>query len=82
MKRFWILLLALVVLAGVSTSTQAEESTTAYVGAKIIPIVGDDIERGVLIVKGGKIVEVRATDDRHPVGPADRHRPADRRHLG
>ncbi|MCA9249606.1 MAG: amidohydrolase family protein [Phycisphaerales bacterium] len=64
MKRFWILLLALVVLAGVSTSTQAEESTTAYVGAKIIPIVGDDIERGVLIVKGGKIVEVRATDDR------------------
>jgi len=45
-------------------SAAAQDVLTAYVGAKIIPIVGDEIDQGVLITKGGKIVEVRSTDDR------------------
>jgi imidazolonepropionase-like amidohydrolase len=64
MNRFLILLFSFAVCLGVTNATHAEESATAYVGAKIIPIVGDEIERGVLIVKNGKIVEVRTTDDR------------------
>ena len=36
----------------------AQTSPTAYVGAKILPITGDPIENGVLVVQDGKILAV------------------------
>ncbi len=63
MKRFWIPVLAWIMC--IVPSAMAQESATAFVGARIIPIVGEEIESGVLIVKDGKIAEVRATDDRN-----------------
>lgn len=36
----------------------AQDASIAFVNAKIIPIVGQPIDKGVLIVKGGKIVAV------------------------
>ena len=63
------LLLALLLSAITVCATSAAETTRAFTGAKIIPIDGDEIESGVLIVRGGKIIAV---------GPADKVRiPAD-----
>lgn len=52
-------------LAGVSlavilltASARAQEAVTAFVNAKIIPIAGPVVERGVLVVKAGRIVAV------------------------
>ena len=39
-------------------SASAQETPTAFVNARIIPIVGQPIERGVLIVHNGKITAV------------------------
>ncbi|MFN3329517.1 MAG: hypothetical protein ACK419_01155, partial [Pyrinomonadaceae bacterium] len=39
-------------------SAVAQEKPTAFVNAKIIPIVGQPIERGVLLIQNGKIVAV------------------------
>ncbi|MCH7728207.1 MAG: amidohydrolase, partial [Planctomycetes bacterium] len=62
-------LLALLLSAITGCATAAAETTRAFTGAKIIPIDGDEIESGVLIVRGGKIIAV---------GPADKVRiPAD-----
>jgi len=36
----------------------AQEKPIAYTGARIIPIVGDEIENGVIVVQGGKIIAV------------------------
>lgn len=38
-------------------------STRAFVGARIIPIVGADIERGTLVITDGKISAVGSVDD-------------------
>src|SRR5688572_12961960 len=40
----------------------AEEPVTAFTGARILPISGDPIESGTLVIRGGKI---------EAVGPAD-----------
>ncbi len=45
-----------VILPVVAASGQ--ENPIAFVGAKIIPIVGEPIDRGVLVVSGGKITAV------------------------
>lgn len=34
---------------------RAQEAPVAFVGARVIPIAGDPIERGVVVVQGGKI---------------------------
>jgi imidazolonepropionase-like amidohydrolase len=47
-------------------------STRAFVGARIIPIVGADIERGTLVITDGKISAVGSVDD--VVIPADAER--------
>lgn len=39
-------------------SVVAQEKLTAFVNAKIIPIVGQPIEKGVLLIQNGKIVAV------------------------
>ncbi len=55
MKR--ILFSFLVLFAAVSYSV-AQEKPTAFINARIIPIVGQPIEQGVLIVHNGKITTV------------------------
>jgi len=41
----------------------AQESAVAIVDARIIPIVGDEIPRGTLVVRGGRIVAVGPSED-------------------
>ena len=47
-------------LAAVATAPAAP--TRAFVGARLIPITGDEIENGVLVVSEGKIVAVGTAD--------------------
>lgn len=39
-------------------STKAQEKPTAFINAKIIPIVGQPIEQGILLIQNGKIMAV------------------------
>lgn len=43
-------------------SASAQEKPIAFVGAKVIPIAGPEIEKGALVIQGGKIVAVGAAD--------------------
>lgn len=43
-------------------AVQGQTGLTAFVGAKIIPIAGPEIERGTLVIEGGKIVAVGSAD--------------------
>ena len=54
---------ATVVVALLTTACQAQEKHYAFVGARLIPIVGDEIENGVLVVKNGKITHVGRTSE-------------------
>jgi imidazolonepropionase-like amidohydrolase len=48
-------------LAGSASPLPAvQETTTAFVGAHLIPIAGPEIERGVLVIRRGKIMAVGA----------------------
>jgi imidazolonepropionase-like amidohydrolase len=40
----------------------AQTNPVAFVGAKIIPIIGEPIENGVLIIQTGKITAVGSAD--------------------
>ena len=44
-------------------SALGQDKRTAYVGAKIIPIVGKPIESGFLLVHRGKIISVGAAEN-------------------
>jgi len=44
--------------AGVPETLLAEEPVTTFTGAKLIPIAGDPIESGTLVIRGGKIEAV------------------------
>src|SRR5437764_13974567 len=46
----------------------AQEKPQAYVGAHIIPIVGPDIDKGVLVVQNGKILNVGPAEVQLPSG--------------
>ena len=46
------------VALGLAATLSAQEKPTAFVGARIIPIAGDPIEHGVLLVHRGKITAV------------------------
>ncbi len=48
----------LLIFGSIFAGISAQDKPTAYVGAKIIPIVGQPIENGILIVQNGKIVAV------------------------
>ncbi len=56
------LLLGLLLMV-TSGACRAEQGHYAFVGARLIPIVGDEIERGVLVVHDGKITAIGATAD-------------------
>jgi imidazolonepropionase-like amidohydrolase len=45
-----------------ATFVRAQDKPIAFTGARIIPIVGDEIERGTLVVHRGKIVAVGAAN--------------------
>lgn len=55
MKRYLCVLSVLFLFAAAAA---AQEMRTAFVGAKIIPIVGQPIENGYLLIHKGKIVEI------------------------
>ncbi len=61
LKRIQHLLMALAAGAA-ALSAHAQDQPVAFTGARIIPIVGDEIERGTLIVHEGKIVAVGSAD--------------------
>ena len=44
--------------AGFAPASHAADETIAFVGARVIPIAGDEIDDGVLLVRAGKIVAV------------------------
>jgi imidazolonepropionase-like amidohydrolase len=48
----------IVVFSSLTFGVFAQDKPTAYIGAKIIPIVGEPIENGILIVQNGKIIAV------------------------
>lgn len=50
----------------------AQEQPQAFIGARIIPVEGPDIEHGVLVVQGGKILAVGGPGTAIPAG-ATRH---------
>jgi len=60
--RAAILLRTSFVLLLLSTCALAEDKPRAFIGAKIIPIEGDEIPSGTLVIKGGKIVAVGPKD--------------------
>ena len=55
-------LAAVVALLGLAASAAAQEQPTAFTGATIIPVAGEPIENGTLVVHEGKIVAVGAAD--------------------
>ncbi len=59
----FVSLLGLACWAALVSTTGAQERPLAFVGARIIPIEGDEIERGTLVVDAGKIVAVGPVDD-------------------
>jgi imidazolonepropionase-like amidohydrolase len=50
--------LPLVLVLGVAATASAQERPLAFTGARIIPIVGEPIEAGTLVVQGGRILAV------------------------
>src|SRR4051812_1904097 len=68
-KRIVLLIvLTLTLRVGAQQSQQPQPATQpsairAYIGAHVIPIAGPEIENGVLVVQGGKILIVGAVTD-------------------
>ncbi len=62
MKRLYQMSLILLMVL-VSTELQAQEQAHVFEGAQIIPITGDPIDNGVLVVQDGTIVAVGEADD-------------------
>ena len=55
MKSTSLWFAAAVLALGITVAAAAEERTRAFVGARIIPVAGEEIENGVLIVRAGRI---------------------------
>jgi imidazolonepropionase-like amidohydrolase len=55
MKRYFCSFLVLISLC---CSAFGQERPTAFINARIIPIVGQPIEQGILLVQNGKITAV------------------------
>lgn len=49
-------------LCCLSLTAWAQSKPQAFVGARIIPIVGQPIENGVLVIQNGKIIQIGARD--------------------
>ncbi|MGI8669999.1 MAG: amidohydrolase family protein [Aridibacter sp.] len=55
MKKYFCSLFVLLIFV---FSAYGQEMRTAYVGAKVIPVVGNPINNGYLLIQKGKIIEV------------------------
>ncbi len=66
-NRRWLSLWMLTWMGAV-LSVSAQEAPVAFVGAKIIPIRGEPIEEGILVVHHGKIVSLGAKGTELPSG--------------
>jgi imidazolonepropionase-like amidohydrolase len=55
-------ILSLLLLFGLAAAAAAQDRPKAFVGARIIPIEGDEIEKGSLVIEKGKIVAVGPVD--------------------
>jgi len=62
MPRLLVTTLLLLALCATVPTVAAADVPTAFVGAKIIPITGDEISAGTLVIADGKIVAVGPTD--------------------
>ena len=67
-----LILVPLIGCCAFAGSAQAQDKTLAFVGARIIPISGEEIDNGVLVVRGGKIAAVGDVDS--TAVPADAQR--------
>lgn len=56
-----------------SAGAWAQERPQAFVGARVIPVAGPEIVRGVLVVQGGKILAVGSEDEVRVPADAVRH---------
>ena len=63
-------LLATSLLVG---SAQATDTTHAFIGARILPISGDPIEEGTLVIENGRIVAVGPSASVRIPGDAEKH---------
>lgn len=52
----------LLCLLAIDGATFAQDAPRAFIGAKIIPIAGPEIERGALVIAAGKIVAIGSAD--------------------
>ena len=64
------LLFALTLVA--LSSLQAQDQALAFVGARIIPVEGPEIQEGVLVVQGGKVLSLGGPETVIPAG-SQRH---------
>jgi imidazolonepropionase-like amidohydrolase len=64
---------AVLVLCLPAAVSLAQEKAQAYVGAKLLTIAGPEIDDGVLVVQGGKIVAVGSAADVQVPADAERH---------
>ena len=69
MKR----VLAAIITMGICSFALGQDRPQAYVGAHLIPIAGDEIDGGVLIVQNGKIVAVGEAASIQIPADAERH---------
>src|SRR3954470_11666461 len=70
MKSWHVAVLVLCVRTAVAS---AQEKPQAYVGAKLLTIAGPEIDNGVLVVQGGKIVAAGPAADVLIPADAERH---------
>lgn len=66
MKVIRVTILLLIMLLFSGHQLQAQQNAQVFKGATIIPISGDPIENGVLIIRNGKITAVGGADTRVP----------------
>lgn len=70
MDRLFTILLLILAVPMLAVSQQTPQ---AFVGGQIIPIVGDPISEGTLIVQNGKVIAIGPSNDITIPGDAQRH---------
>lgn len=74
MSGGWLGIAAFLGLCAVAASPAvAQDKAQAFVGAHVIPVAGPEIDRGVVVIKGGKIVAVGAEGSTAIPPDAQRH---------
>ena len=63
-----VLGLGLLFVLGLAAGAAAQDDPIAFVGSTVVPIVGDPIENGVVVVEDGKITAVGDSGTRIPRG--------------